>query len=140
METRRNPVREITMHISDQLILLQNGNPSRIGRSLTNLLSWQCPGQCFSEVGLNIQMKRLGLTRVRAFVCSQEVLAAMELARHVGARFYHAYNCIEHSSLPGGGQKCGACYELMYSDDPKWCKPGSVVLTATNFCPPNWNS
>jgi hypothetical protein len=38
-----------------------------------------------------------------------------------------------------GGHTCGACYELYCYNDPQWCKPGSVVVTATNECPPNWN-
>lgn len=40
------------------------------------------------------------------------------------------------------GLSCGQCYKLVCDrkTDPSWCKPGvSVTVTATNFCPPNWD-
>jgi hypothetical protein len=39
------------------------------------------------------------------------------------------------------GTNCGGCYEIQCKEeeDPHWCLPGtSVVITATNFCPPNF--
>jgi len=38
------------------------------------------------------------------------------------------------------GSSCGACYEVRCVDHILWCLQGSpsVILTATDFCPPNY--
>ncbi|KAA8537484.1 hypothetical protein F0562_027092 [Nyssa sinensis] len=46
------------------------------------------------------------------------------------------------TALFNDGASCGQCYKIMcdYQTDSQWCKKGvSVTVTATNFCPPNYD-
>ena len=41
------------------------------------------------------------------------------------------------TALFGSGLSCGACFQLRCAGTPS-CLPGSIVVTATNLCPPNY--
>ncbi|XP_061370744.1 expansin-A2-like [Gastrolobium bilobum] len=49
---------------------------------------------------------------------------------------YGIYTTALSTPLYNGGLSCGACYEVACHNDQQHCLPGSVIVTATNLCPP----
>ena len=55
---------------------------------------------------------------------------------------YGVNNAALSTALFNDGGSCRQCYVIICdSSKTGWCKPGNnwVVVSATNFCPPNWD-
>ncbi|KAK6934266.1 RlpA-like protein, double-psi beta-barrel domain [Dillenia turbinata] len=53
---------------------------------------------------------------------------------------FHAGFGVNTTALSEEEEACGSCYQVIfdYKLDRRWClRRGSVIITATNFCPPD---
>ncbi|KAK3018423.1 hypothetical protein RJ639_003444 [Escallonia herrerae] len=55
----------------------------------------------------------------------------------IRTRLWSSHNCVKHRAVQRWGNIV-AYFHLMCVNDPKWCKPDTIRVAASNFCPPNY--
>jgi len=58
--------------------------------------------------------------------------------KDVFAKGYGMNTAALSEALFNNGTSCGSCYEIQCINDKRSCKPGTIQITATNLCPPNY--
>jgi hypothetical protein len=58
--------------------------------------------------------------------------------KNVFTRGYGMKTAALSEALFNNGSACGSCYEIKCIDDKRKCIPGTISITATNLCPPNY--
>lgn len=93
----------------------------------------------YSSSSLCISLTQLGLKVFKSFFLFTIAEGACGYG-DLHKTSYGKYSAGLSTMLFNRGSTCGGCFELRCVDHILWCLQGSpsVILTATDFCPPNF--